>query len=58
VCQLVNELQTGHLLEKKWRQTWPFPTQETLDNTGPYLEAPTIYVFREFVPGNWSAKGI
>jgi hypothetical protein len=42
VGQLVNEFQTGHLLEKKWKQTWSFSTQETLDNTGPYLEAFTI----------------
>jgi len=54
----VNEFQTGHLLEKKWRQTWPFPTQETWDNTGPYLETSTIKICREFVPENWSAKGI
>jgi hypothetical protein len=54
----VNEFQADHLLEKKWRQTSPFPTQETLDNTGPYLEVSTIKISREFVPENWSAKGI
>jgi len=29
-----------------------------MDNAGPYLEASTIKIFREFVRGNWSAKGI
>jgi hypothetical protein len=52
----VYKFHTGPLLEKQWRRTWHFPAEETLDDTGAYLEASPIKIFEAFVQGNGVRK--